>query len=99
LLNSYPNRPDIVEQAQKLAAALGGRLHPPRLSWKYAWTQWIFGWTAAKWVQARYNQRKSSFLRSWDKGLSQLEKRELPNLGETEELQRIHNITMDRRVP
>jgi glycosyltransferase involved in cell wall biosynthesis len=74
LPNFYPDRPDIVEQAQQHAAALGGKVHPPRLSWKYAWIRWIAGWRAAKWVQHHYNQFKLSLLRSWDKMLFRFDK-------------------------
>jgi glycosyltransferase involved in cell wall biosynthesis len=69
LIYFYPERIDIVKELEQIAAALGGQLGVPRLRWKYAWIRWIFGWTAAKWVQLHYNQRKSSFLRSWDKAL------------------------------
>jgi glycosyltransferase involved in cell wall biosynthesis len=78
LPNFYPERPDIVKQVQQLAAALGGKLAVPRLSWKYAWIKAIFGWTAAKQTQLYYNQLKTSLIRSWDKTLFQLERRNLP---------------------
>ena len=48
LINFYPERADIVEEAEKLAAELGGRLRPPHLSWKYSWIKSVFGWSAAK---------------------------------------------------
>ena len=63
----YPERPDIVRQMELLASTLGGKLAPPQLSWKYAWIQRIFGWTAAKQTQLYYNQSKSAALRTWDK--------------------------------
>jgi glycosyltransferase involved in cell wall biosynthesis len=72
LLYFYPERPDIVKQAEQLATALGGQLTPPRLSWKYAWIQKVFGWIAAKRTQLYYNQCKSSVLRSWDNLLFRL---------------------------
>src|SRR5262249_44882468 len=41
----YPDRLDLVEEAEQFAATLGGRLEvPPGLSWKYAWIQKCFGW-------------------------------------------------------
>ena len=67
LIYFYPERPDIVKQANSLAADLGGRLEVPRLPWKYAWIKEIFGWTAAKRSQLYYNKLKSSLLRSWDR--------------------------------
>jgi glycosyltransferase involved in cell wall biosynthesis len=48
LINIYPERRDILKQAQQLAAALGGTLGAPALSWKYAYVQKVFGWGVAK---------------------------------------------------
>jgi glycosyltransferase involved in cell wall biosynthesis len=63
----YPERPDLVEEAQQLAATLGGRLSIPNTSWKYAWIEKLFGFAAAKHTQFYYNQVKSFALRAWDK--------------------------------
>ncbi len=71
--NFYPERPDLVQEAQQLAAMLGGRLEIPKLSWKYRWIQKLFGWSMAKEVRQRWNQYKSSVMRSWDKALFRLE--------------------------
>jgi glycosyltransferase involved in cell wall biosynthesis len=73
LINFYPNRPDIVEEAQRLAAELGGELKPPPLRWKYAWMRGLFGYTVAKRAQLLLPQVKSSLARRWDKALSRLE--------------------------
>ncbi len=73
--NFYPERPDLMQEGQQLAAMLGGRLEIPKLSWKYLWIQKLFGWTAAKRARQRWNQCKSYVLRSWDKALFELEKR------------------------
>lgn len=78
LPNFYPERIDIFERAQQLAATLGGKLEVPRLSWKYAWIKAIFGWSAAKRVQVRYNRIKMSMRRSWDKVLFDWERKKLP---------------------
>jgi hypothetical protein len=67
LYNFYPNRPELVQEAQQLAQSLGGQLYPPRISWKYAWIEKLFGFAAAKHTQLSYNQIKSSALRAWDK--------------------------------
>jgi glycosyltransferase involved in cell wall biosynthesis len=69
----YPDRPDIVEEAQVLATTLGGRLEIPRMGWKYAWIEKPFGPHAAKEAQVRYNRCKSSVVRVWDKILYSLE--------------------------
>jgi glycosyltransferase involved in cell wall biosynthesis len=71
--NFYPNRPDIVEEAQQLAAELGGKLHPPVLRWKYAWIQPLFGYDVAKRAQVLLPQIKSLFVRAWDKAVFQWE--------------------------
>jgi glycosyltransferase involved in cell wall biosynthesis len=70
----YPNRPDIIEQAQQLAHSLGGQLEIPRLSRKYAWIRKTLGWSAARQAQINYNEWKSSVLRTWDNTLFHLEK-------------------------
>ena len=65
----YPERPDLVERARKLAESLGGELPPPRLSWKYAWIQKLFGWSAAKQSQQWYNLKKAAVKRALDKAM------------------------------
>jgi glycosyltransferase involved in cell wall biosynthesis len=71
--NFYPERPDLVQEAQQVAETVGGRLKTPTLPWKYRWIQKLFGWTAAKRIRQRWNQSKSSVIRFWDKTLSRLE--------------------------
>ena len=71
--NFYPERPDLMQEAQQLAAMLGGRLEAPKLSWKYLWIQKLFGFAAAKRASQRWNHYKSSMMRSWDKALFRLE--------------------------
>jgi glycosyltransferase involved in cell wall biosynthesis len=75
MLTFYPKRLDIVDQAQQLAADLGGRLEVPQPSWKYRWIQQLFGWTAAKRTQLVYNQAKSSVLRFYDHAAMNWEQR------------------------
>ena len=74
LPNFYPNRPDLLQEAQQLAASLGGRLFLPKASWKYAWIEKLFGFAAAKHAQLSYNQIKSSALRAWDKMMYSVER-------------------------
>src|SRR5205085_3675645 len=38
----YPEMPEIVQRAERLATDLGGTLQTPRLSWKYWWIQKLF---------------------------------------------------------
>lgn len=66
-LTFYPERPDLVERARKLAESLGGTLPPPVLPAKYAVIQKLFGWSAAKLTQVYYNQVKSSLVCGWDR--------------------------------
>jgi glycosyltransferase involved in cell wall biosynthesis len=63
----YPDRSDLVREAQQLAASLGGSLHVPKAPWKYAWIEKLFGFAAAKHTQLSYNQAKSFALRTWDR--------------------------------
>ncbi|SRR5579875_793643 len=71
--NFYPERADLVHQLQALAADLGGQLQPPRLRWKYAWMQPLFGWRTAKWAQDALPQWKGSCLRCYDRALCRLQ--------------------------
>lgn len=65
----YPERLDIVDQAQELARSLGGQLEIPVLSWKYSWIKAIFGWEIAKRAQLWLRRVKWSVVRFWDKTL------------------------------
>ena len=67
LRNFYPNRPDLMREAQQLAESLGGQLSLPKASWKYAWIEKLFGFGAAKYTQFYYNCARSFTLRSWDR--------------------------------
>jgi GT2 family glycosyltransferase len=74
LINCYPSRMDVFEEAQRLAVQLGGQIQPPNLSWKYRWIQKTLGWSAARQAQLNYNEWKASVLRLWDKTMFYLEK-------------------------
>ena len=73
--NFYPERPDIVNQAEQLAASLGGKLEIPRLSWKYVWIDAVLGRSAAKRAKIYLPKMRWSFQRFWDKALFRLENR------------------------
>jgi hypothetical protein len=75
LICFYPERPDIVEQAQQQAYSLGGRLEIPRLDIKYLWIEWLVGYRIARQLQLAYNKRKWAFLRSCDRLLFHIERR------------------------
>jgi glycosyltransferase involved in cell wall biosynthesis len=70
LPNFHPERPDLVEQAERLAGQLGGHLALPRLSWKYAWIETLSGSPMyAKRAQIRLRELKWSVVRRWDRAL------------------------------
>ena len=73
LINFYPERADIVRQAEQLAADLGGQLRPPHLSWKYSWIKSAFGWHAAKNVSLEMRKIRWSLENSLDRVLCDLE--------------------------
>jgi glycosyltransferase involved in cell wall biosynthesis/peptidoglycan/xylan/chitin deacetylase (PgdA/CDA1 family) len=79
LINFYPERADIVSQAEQIASGLGGRLRPPRLSWKYSWLKATFGWTAAKKTALRMRGARWSLQRSWDKAMFRLHEPKWPD--------------------
>jgi hypothetical protein len=80
LIHFHPERPDLVEQMDTLAAELGGRLEPPRLRWKYAWLQRLFGSKFARRAQFFLPRLKHSVVRSWDRTLYRLEKRNVSGI-------------------
>jgi glycosyltransferase involved in cell wall biosynthesis len=73
-LHFYPERSDLMQEAQELASSLGGQLSPPRAPWKYALIEKLFGFGAAKHTQLWYNGLKSCALRAWDKMMYSLDR-------------------------
>jgi len=71
----YPERPDLVAELRELAAQLQGDLKTPRLRWKYAWMQPLFGWKVAKWAQSTLPEAKSRWLRYLDELIYKFEGR------------------------
>jgi O-antigen/teichoic acid export membrane protein/glycosyltransferase involved in cell wall biosynthesis len=78
LINFYPDRADIVKQAEQTARTLGGVLHPPELSWKYSWMQHVFGWDLTNRAQVFLPQIKCWIVKSGDKALFRLRNRFFP---------------------
>lgn len=72
LINFFPDRPDIVEELERLAESLGGRLSIPRLRWKYAWLQPLLGWRLAKRAQNILPELRASAVMSWDRAMYKL---------------------------
>ena len=71
----YPQRMDLVEEAQRMAKELGGQLEEPYLSWKYSWIRTLFGWHLARRAQLMLPGLKWSLIRKWDQALFRLENR------------------------
>ncbi|HXZ39890.1 MAG TPA: glycosyltransferase [Terriglobales bacterium] len=71
----YPIRPDLVKQAEEMAASLGGKLQVPPLSWKYRWIAALLGRQQAKQAQVVLPRIKWSLIRRLDKALFQIEGR------------------------
>jgi glycosyltransferase involved in cell wall biosynthesis len=75
LIYFYPEKPEIVTQAEDLARNLGGHLDTPSLSWKYSWVKTFFGWTAAKKAQQPLRKSRWELQRFLDKTLYRIEQR------------------------
>jgi glycosyltransferase involved in cell wall biosynthesis len=71
----YPDRTDILNELQSMAAELGGRLEPPPLRWKYAWLSPAIGRAPALRAQLLFPEMKSRVLSAWDKFWHRLESR------------------------
>ena len=69
----YPDRMDIFEQASVIAKELGGQLNPPKLSWKYAWIDSLFGRHCARRIQASLSLLKDTVTNRLDRALYSLE--------------------------
>ena len=74
LIYFYPEKRNIVEQAEHMARDLGGQLGPPYLPWKYYWMKGLFGWHVAKSGQHVLLKSRWAAERSWSKALSRIEK-------------------------
>ena len=70
LVRFYPERPDIIDEMQRLAAELGGRLDVPRLPRKYALIGAAFGPSVAQRAQIFLPRIRWAAVRLWDKVLS-----------------------------
>ncbi len=75
LIYFYPDRLDIANELEKIAAECGGKLASPRFPAKYAWIQSLFGWEAARQAQVFVPRLKLSAKRSWDRAMFRLENR------------------------
>jgi PST family polysaccharide transporter len=82
LIYFYPERADILQQAEQMARELGGELGVPTLSWKYSWMAALFGWRLAKAGQEVLLKFRWSLEKVWDHALFRIERRKAAvNLG------------------
>ncbi|HEY1482555.1 MAG TPA: glycosyltransferase family 2 protein [Candidatus Acidoferrum sp.] len=72
LIFFYPDRPDLIQQAQQLAQEMGTSLEVLGLSWKYSWIERCFGRRAALRAQTHSRKLKWSIVALWDKSLFRL---------------------------
>lgn len=72
----YPNRSDLVKQAEELAISLGGVLKTPQLSWKLSLFSALVGGQQAKRAKASMARIRWSVIRGWDKLLYQIQPRD-----------------------
>lgn len=77
LLSFYPERPNIVREAEQMAESLGGQLAAPRLSWKYSWIRALFGWRLAKRAQLFLPRIRQILIRFTDKMIFEVQQRVL----------------------
>ncbi|PYK95918.1 MAG: glycosyl transferase family 2 [Acidobacteria bacterium] len=75
LIFFYPERLDIVQQAEEMAKALGGQLQAPSLGWKYSWIKALLGWRLAMHARFFLPSVRWSLARVWDKALLYAEDR------------------------
>jgi glycosyltransferase involved in cell wall biosynthesis len=68
----YPEREDLVNEARRLAAALGGELREPVLKWKYRPVEWLCGRSAAITASRTLPRIRGTAARQWDRYLYRL---------------------------
>jgi glycosyltransferase involved in cell wall biosynthesis len=77
LMCFYPERPDIVSQAEEMARQFGGTLGVPALTWKYSWIKTLFGWRAVKSSQRVVRKIRWSVVKRRDRALFRRESKKI----------------------
>ena len=95
----YPNRLDLIEEAQQMAGELGGRLVTPEQSWKFAIVARLLGAKRAKRAKASMVRFRWSFIRAWEKMLYRLEGGERRRVLSSDERGAMQNVTADPEDP
>jgi PST family polysaccharide transporter len=75
LIYFYPERPDIVQQAEQTAKDLARQLALPDMPLMYTWIKTFFGWRAAKHCQQLLPRIRWSIQKTWDAAIFRIEKR------------------------
>lgn len=65
----FPERPDLVRDAEQMAIDLGGQLHVPRLGWKYSLIAALLGRRLTRRAQIVLPRIRWSLAELWDKAL------------------------------
>ena len=73
----YPNRPDLLNQAEEMAASLGGRLQMPKLSWKAYLISLLVGRQQVKRARTLLARVRWFLIRRWDRMLFQVDGRKI----------------------
>jgi hypothetical protein len=73
LVYFYPEKTQIVRQANELAAEFEQSLKMPQLTWKYAWVEFLFGWHVTKIVQHVFRRVRWRLAKKIDYVLFRLE--------------------------
>lgn len=68
----YPEKQDLLARMQGLASDLGGRLCPPRVSWKYYPVEKLIGSERTKRVRSNWRESKELMKSGWDNLLYRL---------------------------
>ncbi len=75
LICFYPERHDIIKQAEQMAEDMGRQLEPPHLHWKYSWIKTVLGWLLVKRLQIILPGIRWTVTKFWDKVLYTVDNR------------------------
>lgn len=74
LLYFFPERGELLAEAEAKARELGGELGAPSLSWKYEWIRKLFGWRTAKMGQRVLLNFRWSGVKAWEEMMSGIDR-------------------------
>ena len=99
LIYFYPERNDIVAEAERMAMELGAPLGVPNLAWKYSWIQRFFGWRLAKPIQRSLRRFRWSVEAHVDKMLSLIERKSIFEVRGQRQVQPAFQMRAEDRSP